>query len=63
MKERTKRVIVNSKNSPPNIAVGILKTGSPLRTWFEGRANAYDTQKTAKNTAPIPCVRSTSHAI
>lgn len=47
MKEMISAVIVNSMNSPPNIERGILKMGSPWRTWFEGSASAYDAMKTA----------------
>jgi len=47
---------VSSRNNPPNIERGILKTGSPDSTLVDGRANEYANQNTAKNTAPSPCV-------
>jgi Arc/MetJ-type ribon-helix-helix transcriptional regulator len=40
MMEMISAVTVNSMNKPPNIARGILKMGSPWRTWFEGSASA-----------------------
>lgn len=40
MAETISAVTVKSMNKPPNIASGILKTGSPWRTWFVGSASA-----------------------
>ena len=57
MKEIRTTIDVSAMKSPPKIWRGILKMGCPWRTWFEGRASAYDARNTAKTIAPIICVK------